>query len=813
MYAVYNSSGTIIKTITTSEGPADGNGQYTRTGAFSGGLTDKVTMTLAKGQEYTVLFWAQDADCEAYTTTDLEAVKIDYSGINNDETRDAFYAAKSFKVTQSTSMDVVLYRPFAQVNVGVTDADWEAAVASEITVSKSAVTFSDVADVIDLSTGKVSQSSGFTGSISYTTETIPSETLSVDVNGDGTIADSEKYHWLSMSYILVNDTTTGAASALTDSKFTFSPTADEGVTLGDIDLDVTSVPVQRNYRTNILGKILSGDIEFDIVIDKEYDEPDYLVYPSATAAELMLAATNGGTVTLAEDVELTEPLHIAAGVSVVINLDGNDIISSLASGDEVATADKDRTIVVEDGAELIINGEGNVYANYEKYEDSIVIGVKGGSLIINGGTYYGGIEGCIYLFNSDRYDSVENDGSIVINGGYFNVTGTPSYNSDWYYVLNVQNGAPGTISVTGGTFENYDPAKGDDTGTPSTFLADGYKSVKVSNDPSPYGTYMVVAEDVSVATSSDELATALADNSVEQIALSTDMTVSETLTISSDKEIDLNGKTLTVSEIDVADGQSITISDGELASTFRSGDGVEITLDEVTLTTPSSSGTGIELGSPSTRGGNGTLTMTNSTIDVTAYSGSATGIIIQGAGNKVVLENTTITHTYMGITQNGTTPGSDITLNNVTISGPKHGVYLSNNASGAANTLTVTGGSIHSEDATPIEVKKTTLIVDGATLSTNATWQGYFFAGDGACSLGFGIVLAGHTDGVAYDTVTCPYTLSNITYLRPNVVADGTYYTEDTLFNAGVYNGYSRTKTADRAYKSLDTITDDGAVE
>ena len=89
------------------------------------GLTDlltghKVTLYLAKGQTYKVAFWAQDADCTAYTVDDNMGVTVSYTGTNNDETRDAFFKTVDVTVTGDMSVDVTLKRPFAQINVGCT---------------------------------------------------------------------------------------------------------------------------------------------------------------------------------------------------------------------------------------------------------------------------------------------------------------------------------------------------------------------------------------------------------------------------------------------------------------------------------------------------------------------------------------------------------------------------------------------------------------------------------------------------------------------------------------------------------------------
>ena len=213
VYAVFDENGNRISTIQKVE------------------KTDVIfpateTLTLAKGQTYKVAFWAQDADCEAYSVDDNMNVTVSYeNALNNDETRDAFFKTETFTVTGSTSIHVELKRPFAQINVGVTEEDWVAAVASGIEIKNSKVVIKDAATKLNLLTGAVSDPT--TVGVTYDLATIPAENLMVDVDNDGT---KETYHWLSMSYILVNDGSDATPSVdgatkttLENLEFTFKP--------------------------------------------------------------------------------------------------------------------------------------------------------------------------------------------------------------------------------------------------------------------------------------------------------------------------------------------------------------------------------------------------------------------------------------------------------------------------------------------------------------------------------------------------------------------------------------------------------------
>ncbi len=283
-YAIFDADQKLITTISPQT-----NGLFTKPQAFpNGSKKDEVTVTLAKGQEYTAVFWAQDTDCKAYTVTaeaDGLKVAVDYEGDNNDETRDAFFKAETFKVTGNAKIDVELKRPFAQINVGVTEADWNAAVASGITISESKVVIKNAATSINLLDGTVSGEQV----VEYDFAAIPTDPaiLEVDVDRDGTIQDSEKYKYLSMSYILTSaDRTTLESDGL---QFTFNPTNGENIVF---DEGLHAVPVQRNWRTNILGKLLTGDIQFNIVIDERfYDDYNYPEFEEVTNGVKYDAAT------------------------------------------------------------------------------------------------------------------------------------------------------------------------------------------------------------------------------------------------------------------------------------------------------------------------------------------------------------------------------------------------------------------------------------------------------------------------------------------------------------------------------------------
>ena len=207
-----------------------------------------VTTKLVKGHTYKFVFWAQNSACTAYNTTNMAAIKVDYSEVNcNDETRDAFYKMDSFTVTAPFEKTEELTRPFAQINFLADDA----AGVVGVNAYKSKVTVTGVPTTLNTLDGTVAGSTDVT----FDYATIPNETL----------AGYADYKYVAMNYIL----------AATDKEVKNEVV----LTVNDGTQDVNTVtvancPVQRNYRTNIFGSLFTLEGKFNIEIDPIYNTPD-----------------------------------------------------------------------------------------------------------------------------------------------------------------------------------------------------------------------------------------------------------------------------------------------------------------------------------------------------------------------------------------------------------------------------------------------------------------------------------------------------------------------------------------------------------
>ena len=215
------------------------------------GLSATVTLRLVVGKTYDILFWA-DAPGAPYTVDfDARTVSVDYNGaLSNDEARDAFFhAEKGLKVDGAVSKDIKLTRPFAQLNIG-TDDTGEAA-ATGVVAAETQVKVK-VYSELDLFTGVAS---GLTD-VTYDFAALPSDPSEFTVEGRG------EYDYLAMNYLLM-----AGDKELVDCEFTVNDASGTPIRT----LSVTGVPVQRNYRTNIFGSLLTHSSDFDVTIGPGFE--------------------------------------------------------------------------------------------------------------------------------------------------------------------------------------------------------------------------------------------------------------------------------------------------------------------------------------------------------------------------------------------------------------------------------------------------------------------------------------------------------------------------------------------------------------
>lgn len=421
-------------------------------------LHTTVEYSLVKGKTYHFIFWAQ-AEGAPYTfNPETKKVAIDYTGAANDESRDAFYAVKTLKVTGPATEPVQLHRPFAQVNFGTSDS--AAATDAGVTPTASLFTATDAASSFDVFAGEGTDPVR----ISFTEATLPAERL--------TLKDGTSYTYLAMNYFIpagkLNETHVSNLSA------TFKGASD------DVVISVPSAKVQANYRTNIVGNLLTDQVVFNVEIVPAFeDETTIDIENITTAADLRTALANGHSAKLAADITIDETISVPAGKDVILDLNGHEINNTEDLWNETTG---DWSLVSVRGGSLTIKGDGILKA---KENDCFAVDVQdGGHVIIEDGEYISNVH-AVYVWV----------GTAEIRGGKYSVQQKfqdPAKADEFVlncYDAHYRNGTA-KIIVTGGEFVKFNPADCWAEGAHTNFLAPGYKTTKIGEN------YFVTKADV-----------------------------------------------------------------------------------------------------------------------------------------------------------------------------------------------------------------------------------------------------------------------------------------------------------------------------
>lgn len=225
-------------------------------------LTATVTLQLVTGKTYDLVFWAQAADAPYAFTPNGRTVAMNYgTAPANAENRDAFfYIWNDFTVTGPMNETVTLKRPFAQLNFAT--SDWDAAVASGLNVATTSVEVKQLLPTLNLDNGLAE---GTPVDVTFTDAALPGESITIGGNA---------YKYLALNYLLMD-----ATRSTVDVKLTAKESASDLRVL-----EVSSVPVQRNYRTNIYGNLLTSTTTYNVEIEPNFNAPDndYMVWDGRT---------------------------------------------------------------------------------------------------------------------------------------------------------------------------------------------------------------------------------------------------------------------------------------------------------------------------------------------------------------------------------------------------------------------------------------------------------------------------------------------------------------------------------------------------
>lgn len=382
-------------------------------------------LTLIKDQEYKVLFWADKGtaameDLYYKTTDNLQNVSfLDDARTGNNDALDAFSKMEVITREESKagfSKSVQLTRPFGQVNFITTDIP-----AINALTGGSAFLPTDV---------KVSYTT-YTGFNVLTQTGTGSEAIeyTAPVYSAMDPATNPAKYTLSMDYML---TATSDRETRNLVKLTALANGYELTTV-----EVANYPVQRNYRTNIIGKILTGDVTFNITIDPIYDG-EYNNYLASSNEDITNAISAGVTT-----ISLTPGTYIipddAQGKTLTFIGTGDPEDTKIATQDDGSYEGCDYSL---DGAtvtfeNITINTDSHTYTGYARCKGTYKNCVINGTYTLYGDSKF---ENCTFNVSGDVYN-------IWTWGAQNMEFDTCTFNSDGKALLLYQEGT-NTINLT-----------------------------------------------------------------------------------------------------------------------------------------------------------------------------------------------------------------------------------------------------------------------------------------------------------------------------------------------------------------------------
>ena len=296
--------GTLAKNLTYAVyNRADGTMLFDGTATMNDELKTTVKIPFVNGMTYDILFWAE-SPASPYEV-DWDAKTVGYKDANalvsNSMDYDAFYyfltGNELPEITGPVTKTVELKRPFAQLNIITNDA--KEAKQSGVEVKEVKVVVKNGYSSFDLAAGEGETKGEVTFGFAAKQEN----------------ADAEGVQLLAVDYLF-----TGGVKSLVDVEFTYTDVNGKVAAAGEV-MEFAAVPVQRNYRTNIVGSLLTSDGKFNIEIKPGFDGTNDHSVATATPEDVNALIQNPEvtTVELGAGVYEIELYNLAEKKTLTIN--------------------------------------------------------------------------------------------------------------------------------------------------------------------------------------------------------------------------------------------------------------------------------------------------------------------------------------------------------------------------------------------------------------------------------------------------------------------------------------------------------------
>ena len=226
---------------------------YEGTAAFSGKVAT-VQLQFVKRQDYKVLFWAQAKELTLFDTSDLREVSMSDAWDGNDLAAAVFAGTDEVSDCVSAKKgNVTLVRPVSQINIATSNESLTVGGAESgqtsktITMSDATVTVKGLHTVYNVYSKEVSDA---VQDIAFAEAAISK--LPAAFNAD--------YKYVAMNYVGFSP----AQGTTVDVEFSFETSE------GTVSHEVSNVPIKANYRTNILGNLITEENAYTVTIDTQW---------------------------------------------------------------------------------------------------------------------------------------------------------------------------------------------------------------------------------------------------------------------------------------------------------------------------------------------------------------------------------------------------------------------------------------------------------------------------------------------------------------------------------------------------------------
>ncbi|MBR5563685.1 MAG: hypothetical protein IKW11_05610 [Bacteroidales bacterium] len=435
--------------------------------------TASFELEFVKNQNFVVLFWAQDEDLQMFNIDDLRKVQLTNPGASNNVNAQVFAGKDTVSdCVSANGGKVELTRPISQLNIFTTKESLMFGTKS-ITLIESTVTVKGLYTTYNVAEGEAVTENVEAANFTYGSYAVPAT------------EDADTYAYVAMNYV-------GFApkqAATVEVDFTINTSE------GNVSHNVSSVPVKPNYRTNIVGNLLTEATDYNVTLDAEWADEEYTEVVVSTASDLQTTineAPDGEAteITLSGDIDFgdllgtltkaaSDPasLVIPATKTIVLNLNG----CTLSQTAEQTGA---HSMIENNGHLTIVDTKGNGKISYSDTGNG---GNYVSNTIINSGTLV--IESGLIENNSSAEVAangyphpLDNNGELIINGG--TLTNNANYASMRIWCTTDDNTS---VTINGGTFNgsidfqtpSASANKGSLTINGGTFNADTYTKCAV----------------------------------------------------------------------------------------------------------------------------------------------------------------------------------------------------------------------------------------------------------------------------------------------------------------------------------------------